>query len=768
MSVRQVVAKNSDEVIVRSLVLGLCMLAALCGMPAWAIGIMVPRPPEAAPLEPGHTEVHVQIRDNVATTRVHQEFFNPNPRPLEADFLFPLPPGASITDFLLYVDGKPQKGEVLDREKARSIYQDIVRRMRDPGLLEWVDWNLFRVAVFPVPPRGTQKVEIEFAQPLAADQGVFKYLFPMGGPGVRRLAAATARARQREIDVVFEVTVKAERELGNVYSPTHELRKIVSEAREVKCQIEGKDPTDWQRNFILLYDYRDKEIPATLVASRHPPEPGFFCLALSPPHRELHSTTPLDLILILDTSGSMGEGNKIGQARRAIRYCLSQLTEQDRFALVRFSTEIEWYAESLVAANETELARAKEWVDRLRPAGGTNIMEALEAGSKLALGKNDSDTSSRRRRLIIFVTDGLPTVGVTAVDEILSRTQTLLQDHDVRLFTFGVGHDVNTRLLDRLAERSRGCSEYVAPEEDLEVPVARLFDKVARPALTSPEIEIKGVEAFDIYPAKLPDLFYGTQLTVLGRYKKAGPAVIRLKGMIGDERKEFVFEKTFPDEKRDAEYVERLWAARKIGFLLDELRQRGDAKELEDEIVTLSKRYGIVTPLTSMLVVEDKALEHRAQPATASGPHPRADRRGPFTGSGVRASAPSAISALRMEAGREAVAAAKSLRTLKEASVAAAAPPTDADDATIKWAAGRMFSRQGELWAEENTESQTPTIQVKAYSEAYFELLNIAPEVKEILKIGERVRFRVREVIVEVSPEGKEKLSEADRKKLTP
>ena len=739
-----------------------CLVVSFLTTPLWGLGILVPRRPDVLPIESGRSEVKVDISNNIARTRIHQEFYNPNPHPLEADFVFPLPPGASVTDFVLYIDGKPHRGEILDREKARNIYEDIVRRMRDPGLLEWADWNLFRVAIFPVPPRGTQQIEIEFGQTLAAEQGTYRYLFPMAGPAHKKVGRGNTPGSVSDNEtfpsVKFVITLTADAAIGNVYSPTHKLETKYENDRKVVAELIPTGENDFRENFVFLYDYRDKAVAATLVCHRPNDEPGYFCLMLSPQASEQkYSTTPLDLVLVIDTSGSMAEQNKIEQARRAVRYCLSQLQRGDRFGIVKFSTEVEPYRDKLISATQDEVERAQQWVDRLRATGGTNIADALDAALRLMDEGQTTETKAGRHRLVIFVTDGLPTVGETSVDRIVERVRSKIQDRAIRIFTFGVGNDVNTRLLDSLAEQTRASSEYIGPKEDLEVPVSRLYDKASRPALSNVSLQIKGIEVFDMYPRELADLFYGTQLTVFGRYKTAGPAVIRLTGMLGSEEKEFVFEKTFPEKSTNNDYIPHLWAVRKVGYLLDEMRKHTDNQELRDEIIRLAKEYGIVTPLTSYLVVEDK-----------EGPPPPADhpvllrepssrfKAGDMTNArranhmSPMASAP----ALRAESGEMAVMAAKTLRQMKESSTASGQKSD-----SVRWIHGRKFFAQDGVWVESGTEAATDIVRVKAFSPAYFELIRLDKRLKDILALGERVRTRIGNAVIEVGPEGIEELS---------
>ncbi len=744
----------------------------------WALGILVPRPPDLLAIQPGKTEIRATIRDNVARTRVHQEFYNPNPRPLEADFFFPLPVGASVTDFVLYIDGKPQRGETLEKEKAREIYEDIVRRLKDPGLLEWADWNLFRVAVFPVPAQGTQTIEIEFSQPLSAQQGVYRYDFPMSGPDPARTQRGKATSDRHgmskpDLEAKFVISIESSRRIGNIYSPTHRI--TIKEADENKAELEviPANEDDWRRNFVLHYDYKEKDVAVTLLASRRPSEPGYFCLMISPPSdRQKLTTTPLDLIIVLDTSGSMSEDGKIEQARRAVKYCLGQLTAQDRFALLRFATETETYREKLTPATPEEISRAKTWVEELRAAGGTNIAEAIDTAIQLASKEPDTSSSRARRKLVLFATDGLPTVGITAADKILERVQKAVQGKDLRIFAFGVGYDVNTRLLDQIAERTRASTEYVAPQEDLEVPVSRLFDKVARAALSSVTLTFEGGEVFDVYPKDLPDLFFGEQLTVFGRYKKSGPTLIRLRGQLHDGPAEYDFEKSFPESAEGNDHVEKLWATRKVGYLLAELRDHPDSTEIRDEIVSLAKRYGIVTPLTSYLVVEDKALQadsgrppetYGGRPPVGPPSRPTISRRGDQLRSHAMAAPGSAFHA---ESGEAAVAAAKAMRQMKEA--VAAPVLSSREEIPIRWIEGRAFSKRGEVWMEEGTDKADKVVRVKNFSPGYFELLRARPELRAIVQLGEKIRVKIGEAVVEFGENGAEKLPEEIRKQLEP
>lgn len=799
------------------------LLAFLIPASAPALGILVPREPRLSPIQLGPTSVRTEIRQNLARTRVVQEFYNPNPRQLEADFFFPVPKGADVTDFVLYMNGKPVQGEVLEKEKARHIYEGIVRRMQDPGLLEWLDYNLFKVRVFPVPPSGSQKIELEFAQPLEADQGTFKYTFPLRAPKEHfRPAERTGGdpAMKMEISIVSDEPVR------NVHSPTHSADVDMKDPKSVNVRVEARDLLTGPGDFVLFYEPSQKDMAMSLVATR--PDPGadgFFSLMLSPPIQFApEDVAPQDVTFVIDTSGSMMESNKIEQARRALAYCVGQLRPQDRFALIRFATETEKYQEDLVPATAENLESARRWIGDLKARGGTNIGEALEealalrpesgagAGGEKSDGAQETTATVSRIYTVVFITDGLPTVGQTNPDQILQTATRAIaggkgsgagtgrdsglkpertpseRSSSVRIFTFGVGHDVNTKLLDRLAEETRAAAEYIRPGEDLEVPISRFFDKISRPAMTNLRLEIPGAGAYDLYPKDLPDLFYGTQLTVFGRYRKPGPSAIRLTGMVAGKPAEYTYEKTFPEQESENGFVEKLWGTRKIAYLLDSIRKSGESDEVKEEVIRLAKKYGVVTPYTSYLVTEDTPA---VQPPPPAAPivsnRTRFERRG-FDAAASRASrvpgrpaSPRAPEALQLEAapvpsasvsplaasdfaaetGAGAVAASKRLQELKTADTASA---VQGDSGAIRNTSGRTFRLVGGVWTDTEAEGAGEVrLRVKYLSQAYFEVLQLRPELREAFALGERVRVKLAQGILEVGPEGKEELEAADR-----
>jgi Ca-activated chloride channel family protein len=558
---------------------------------AQARGILIPKEKDVPPLAMLNHQVTITIEDQVAVTHIEQTFRNHTDRKLEATYVFPVPKGASVTKFAMWVDGKKVPGELVEAAKAKQIYTSIVQRTMDPGLLEYMGNNLLKLSVFPVPPKGDQKIEISYTSVAPSENGLVEYVYPLktDGKAVSTLEKFT-----------INVDIKSQHPIQNIYSPSHAI--TMSRPNEKRAVIGfEKDQAALDRDFQLYYTAGTKDVG--LTALTHRPvgsSPGFFMLLVSP-RAELSKTqqVPRDIVLVLDTSGSM-RGKRMTQARNALKYCLSNLQKQDRFAIINFATTVNKHTEKLLNASEDQVTQAKKWVDGLEATGGTAIDDALKAALEFRTNEEG------RTFTIVFFTDGQPTIGETNTDKILQNVMDK-NTASTRIFTFGVGDDLNATFLDQLAEKTRALSTYVREFEDIETKVTSLYAKISNPVLTNLKLELsENVKLSEVYPPQLPDLFHGTQLVVLGRYTGDGKAKVTLNGKVGKESRSFVFDTSFTDKTADDKtFVEALWARRKVGYLLDQIRLNGEKKELVDEVVTLAKRYGITTPYTSYLVVPD-------------------------------------------------------------------------------------------------------------------------------------------------------------------
>ena len=586
--------------------------AMACRIMPSPMPIVRPTPAPRQALETRSHTADITIKGQVAQVAVNAVFYNPNPYVLEGTYFFPLAADASVDNFEMEIDGKMVKGELLDAEKARGIYEGIVRQMKDPGLLEFVGTKMLRCRVYPMNPNSETKVKLHYSLALRAEGGLYEFSYPF-------------RSAKPEAGTIGSVAIRVKVEqpdgIKAIYSPSHQVDVKRGGENEATLGFEGAK-VDPERDFRLYFSTSKKDVGLALITHKPAGEDGYFMLTVAPSVQEKpEDAQPKSIVFVADTSGSMA-GEKIEQAKNALRFCVNSLKPVDHFGLITFATEPVAFRDALLPATKENVQAAVEFINKIEARGGTAIYDALTLALKTIKG-------AKGLPMIAFMTDGLPTIGETNTAAILKAVAEANAEK-ARLFVFGVGYDVNTELLDRLASDNRGASDYVAPKEDIEVRVSNFYAKVANPVLSDLRLDIPGLKTYDVYPKALADLFRGTQLMVLGRYEGGGAKAIKLAGTVSGKPQEFVYEATFA-QAADNGFIPRLWAVRKVAYLLDEIRLRGKNKELEDEIVKLGKQFGIVTPYTSFLVVEDSArpqLAHRLQEAGASFANAPRDGRG--------------------------------------------------------------------------------------------------------------------------------------------
>lgn len=554
-----------------------------------ATGMLVPTDEKIPPLAIKYQHVTTGIKESVAHTKIEQSFTNSTGQQLEATYIFPLPKDASIKEFSLYINGVKTKAELVEAGKGRQIYEDIVRRMKDPALLEYMDGRLFKMRVFPVPPKGDQKIELEYSQVCDYDSGMMKYVYPLK---VGEKYSSTLEEFTMKVNLSSKIPLK------NVYSPTHKVSIDYKGEKEAIIGFE-EEASPLNRDFVLYWAYSDKDFGMNILAQKQAKEDGYFMIMIAP-KRDFDEKMIIqkDIVFVLDTSGSM-QGDNIEQAKKALLFCVNGLNKQDRFNIVQFATEVNTYENKLVEANTENVAKAKEYINKLEALGATDIEGALMK----ALSMRSED---KRPFMIIFITDGKPTIGVKEPKDIIANIEKA-NTANTRIFVFGVGYSVNTNLLDEIALKTRAVAEYVEPKEDIEHKISSFYSKASYPVLSAVKLTFgEGLKAYDMYPREMPDLFKGSQLLVFGRYNGYGDYSVTLEGEVNGEPKKYVYEASFPEESKENEFIERLWAIRRVGYLLEQIRLHGEEKEVADEVIRLSRQYGIVTPYTSFLVVEDE------------------------------------------------------------------------------------------------------------------------------------------------------------------
>ena len=747
-----------------TLLLALAWIGAGWMHSALAQGLIVPSDTDVPPLALRSHRVTAEISSQGAVTTVEQVFENNTERQLEARYVFPIPRGAAISKFTMLVNGVAKTGEMVEKGKARQIYNAIVSRAQDPGLLEHIGQDLFQANIFPILPRSTQRISVTYLQVLAREGELVAYHYP--------LRAGERRAAKVRNEFTLEVNLKSPAPIRSIYSPSHSILVSRTSEREAEVRFEQNQAV-LEKDFQLFYSVSEKEVGLNLVTYRPDgAKPGYFMLLISPKSKlQAEELVKRDLVFVIDSSHSM-EGQKIAQAREALKYCVKNLNAGDRFNIVNFSTDVEAWRKSLVEADPGNRKAALEYLETIEPTGGTNIDGALKAA--LSFQKKEE----ARPYIVIFMTDGKPTVGAaTDARTILSNQLAWQSDagKNVRIFTWGVGYDLDTHLLDQMAENGGGVSEYVKPQEDIATKLAAFYNKASRPVLTGLQLEVlnEKIQLVNCYPKKLPDLYAGSQLLVMGQYIGAGAVAIKLSGQVNERSEQFTYEMDFPALDGADAFVQTLWAKRRIGHLLDTIRLNGESKELVDDVIRLSKEHGIQTPYTSYLVLEDgtpvpaKASEQsvaglrrgsedrlRVLASKAKAEWDREDKRvpqasapatpaGSWRGGGMEGAEEKAGRAQANELakdlatkfaqadGQSGVAVSDFLKKLKHAGTAG-----EQHAAIFKKAGETRFFAYHELWVDERYETACALTPVKFASAAYFLLLERHPELVEAFKLG--------------------------------
>src|SRR3954447_357728 len=702
-----------------------------------------------APLEVTSHQVNVKIDGQVAITSIDQEFYNPNDQRLEGSYMFPVPKGAHINKFSMEIGGKSVDAELLPADKARGIYEDIVRKMRDPALLEYAGRDLFKVRIFPIEPRSRKPIKISYTELLRSDAGTVSYLYPLS---TEKFSARLVK------NVSVRIELKSAEPLASIYSPSHKVEIKRDGANRAVIGYENKDEKP-NTDFQLVYSSDTRDVGLRLITYKPDRDDGYFLLLAAPTVSNETKPASKDVVFVVDTSGSMA-GAKLQQAQKALRFCVENLNGDDRFEIVRFSTEAEPLFRELLLANADHRKRANSFIDDFKPIGGTAIADALQSALKARPDKSD------RPFVVIFLTDGLPTVGTRNPEEIVANIK---KPSGVRIFSFGIGSDVNTQLLDQIAEGTRAFSQYVLANEDLELKVSNFYTRIKEPALTNLKLDLGGsVRTAKMYPTDLPDLFKGDQLVVAGRYTGAGDVEAKLTGNVGGREQTFTYKLHFDDRKTTDDYVPRLWATRRVGFLLDEIRIHGETAELRDEATELARKYGIVTPYTAYLIVEDEdrrrvPMADRSMQSMSADAAIRTEVAKAWTGFKEKKDGDDGVANARSQnAFKFAQQAPESIASGSSESLrgfAAAAPAGTPAAARLsqytqqsKFVNGRAFFQNGNQWIDSGAQNNTAKRQrVQFNSEEYFNLLTNHPEAGPWLALGQNVVLTLDDTVYEIA-----------------
>lgn len=680
-------------------------------LPAAAQGIIIDPPPNPSqPIRPALVVTPVTVESQrvdatidgpVASVRVTQLFHNPSDRVQEGTFLFPLPVDAAVSDFQMTVDGQVLEGKLLKKEEARRIYEEIVRQQRDPALLEYVGRDLFQASVFPIPAQSSRTVELTYREVVWLENGLHRFSVPLGSRQNSQPAASVA----------VNVELAEQTGLRTIYSPSHQVAIERTGNDAAVIGFESRDLAQ-PRDFTLYWGSDAAAVGVNLLSYKPAGEDGFFLLLAAPAlDVTADAVVERDIVLVLDVSGSM-EGEKLAQAQKAADFVVNHLNSGDRFALLSFSTGVDRWKGDLQTANGENRAAAQQWIDRLRATGSTDINRALLEG--LALLDNPDDSS--RPAYVLFLTDGLPTQGEENPAQIVVNAErSVPAGRTLRLFTFGVGYDVNTDLLDEVSASLGGRSSYVSPDEQIDEAVSSFYAGVSTPVLANLSVTMtdatgKSVDINDSYPYPLPDLFAGGQLVWVGRYESGGAVDVTLTGDVNGAIERFNYPELSLATSGGESAVARLWATRKIGALLTAIRRNGANPETIDAIIELSLDYGIITPYTSYLVEEPELAvgggggvvwsDSFRQSPDSTGNHwsnsPFGGDAAPRTQAYSAAPAAIAESAAADASGLFAVQASKTRSQLREAE-------SVPENEQVRYVAGKSFVQRGQVQPADGT-----------------------------------------------------------------
>lgn len=562
-----------------------------------------PTPPQSYKIK--ELSVNARIKEQVAQIHVTQAFVNTGSTTIEVSFCFPLPYDGAVNQMTFMVDGKEYAAKLLPAKEAKDIYLNHVRRNQDPALLEWIGTGMFQTSVFPVPAGAERKVSIQLTQLLRKTDRLTDFLYPL----------STARFTSQPVESLrLSANIESSSKIKSVYSPTHSVNVQRPDDFHAQVSYEAKNSIP-SNDFRLMFDTAETEIGATLISYRpDSKEDGYFLLLASPEVKaEAVNLQPKTVILVLDRSGSMS-GKKIEQAREALKFVLNNLREGDLFNVVAYDSNIESFRAELQRFDSTSRTEALGWVNGLYAGGSTNISGALTTALKMI-------QDSERPSYAVFLTDGLPTAGETNELKIAALVQQS-NAYRTRMVNFGVGYDVNSRLLDRLSRDNFGVSEFVRPDEDIEQHVSRLYRSMSAPVMTDVHVTVEldrpaseVTPAINrIYPKTLVDVFAGQQLVLVGRYQSHGAAKVVISGTVGQSTSQLEFPTQLSEisNEQTFSFVESLWAIRRIGEIIDELDLSGSNQELISELVTLATKHGIVTPYTSFLADETSSIRQLA------------------------------------------------------------------------------------------------------------------------------------------------------------
>jgi Ca-activated chloride channel family protein len=608
--------------------------ALLWASSTMAAGILTPKTSYDKAINIQDHKVNVVIEDGYAITTVDQVFFNPNPSDLEAVYSFPVPEKAAVAEFTLWIDGKPVTGEVVEKQKARQIYEEEKQAGRDAGITEKNSYKTFEISVAPVRANQTTRIRLMYYQQIAVDTGVGRYVYPLeeGGVDEQQLAFWSTNDKV-ENEFAFNLTVKSGYPVAAVRVPDQPNASITktddsqwqvalhSSNNNTAAAEEGQNPaatpTQTTSNIVLnnaspnnaspnnvslnkdivVYWRLQDGLPGSVDLVTHKPDAngrGTFMLTVTPGNDLAPIQEGKDWIFVLDKSGSMR--GKYATLADGVQQALGKLHANDRFRIVMFNNFPDELTNGFVNATPENINHYAQKVAAVQPGSGTNLF----GGLKLGIDSLQADRTTG----VILVTDGVANVGETHQKAFLE----LVRSKDIRLFTFIMGNSSNRPLLQALTKASGGFALNISNSDDIVGKILLATSKLTHEAMHDVDINISGIKTADIAPQTIGSLYRGQQLIVFGHYWDDGLANVQVNAKVSGKPIQYKTRFDFPGRSDTNPELERLWAYATIQDLAEQMEDFGEKADMKQAITDLGKEYGLVTDYTSMIVVRDEVF----------------------------------------------------------------------------------------------------------------------------------------------------------------
>lgn len=574
-----------------------------------AAGLLIAEGGFGGVLEIVEHDINVTINNGVAVTEVTQVFRNTENRQVEALYTFPVPKGASVSNFSMWINGQEMVGEVLEKERAREIYNSYKQKRRDPGLLEQTDYKTFEMRIFPIGAGAEQRVQIAYYQELDFDNDWATFVYP--------LATATRPKIDSRVQGRFSasINIKSAIPIVAMESPSHKQDFLIVKHSDsyFEASLENRDG-DLARDIVLAFQASRPQTGLDLIASKEKGEDGYFSLTLTAGEELKKVETGADYIFILDISGSMQNEAKLETSTNSVDAFINALGPEDRFEVITFNRQVNTLFKGLQKADEASLVRAETFLKSQEARGGTHLKPALSAAYKYgnpdrtlnAVVLSDGMTEQAERQQLISMINSRPA--------------------NVRVFCIGVGNEVNRPLLKQIAEDAGGLAAFISQEDDFKRQAKSFRRKLMHPVAVDLEISIDNAEVYDLVPENIPNLYHGVPIRLYGRYKKSGEANLHFKGTVNGRTIKNTATLEFPSIDENNPEIERMWAWQRVQELQKEV-DSGGSKSAVDEIILLGETYSIASEYTSFLVLENNQEYKRWKIEQRNAERMKRDRR---------------------------------------------------------------------------------------------------------------------------------------------